>query len=124
MEFRPPKIFVGETKSMGRGVFAGRDFTRGDLIERAPCVIDKNTCFTGEMKNYIFFENSNPKSKSRLIALGYVSLYNHSNNPSAEYTRFDLNTMDITAVRDIKKGEEIKISYGTNYWKYRGITPK
>ncbi len=60
MEFSPPNIFIKQTPFIGRGVFAGKDFTNGELIEKAHLVTDEKTVFTGEMKNYIFDDGYKP----------------------------------------------------------------
>jgi uncharacterized protein len=46
------------------------------------------------------------------IALGYGSLYNHSDEPNAlYYTNRNRNVIDFIATRSIAAGEEITISY-------------
>lgn len=118
-EIIPPKIVVRETREMGRGVYAVKDFRSGELIERVPIIRDKSTNFIGEMMNYIF-DGGNGSS---VIGLGYCSLYNHANTPSAEYVTVNDTTMEIRACHDILSGDEIKISYGDDYWNSRGIKP-
>ena len=46
------------------------------------------------------------------IALGYGSLYNHSDDANAEYTKdAQSNTIAFTARRDISPGEEVTVTY-------------
>jgi SET domain-containing protein len=51
--------------------------------------------------------------------LGYGSLYNHSDEPNAEYTHEADDAYSFMAVRDIAAGEEITISYGDEWWETR-----
>ncbi|MEO5375601.1 MAG: SET domain-containing protein-lysine N-methyltransferase [Alphaproteobacteria bacterium] len=112
----------------GRGVLAGEDIAKGELIERSPVLIipdadragiDPSIIFT-----YIFMwehdtvEEDLYKHKGRAgIALGYTSLLNHSYTPNADFVRhIDHDYLDIVALRDIKTGEEITIDYQMTLW--------
>ena len=62
-----------------------------------------------------------PRSESWtnfVVALGYGSLYNHSNTPNANWTNdVENKTFIFFSTKPIKKGEEIFIYYGDeNYW--------
>jgi SET domain-containing protein len=52
------------------------------------------------------------------MVMGYGQIYNHQDDNSAEI-RFDLKNQiaDIRAVKKIKKGQEIFVNYGPNYFK-------
>jgi len=53
----------------------------------------------------------------RAFALGYGSLYNHSDDPSAEFTlRVSAREIEFVARRDIPAGDEVTISYGEDLW--------
>ncbi len=102
----------------GRGVFAGKDFARGELIEVCPVLLlnehDINMAWalhSYALEKYYF----NYDEKYAAIALGYGSLYNHSYNSNAEYSS---NTKEeeviIYARKKIKKGNQIFIDYGYN----------
>jgi hypothetical protein len=69
------------------------------------------------MNNYIFHY----KNKTNLIAFGYCSMYNHMDDPNAEWTILNKNQIQIVALKQIQKGEEIFISYGPDYFKDRGM---
>jgi SET domain-containing protein len=47
--------------------------------------------------------------------LGYISVYNHDDNNNAYWFSCDVGVGIITN-REIKKDEEICVSYGTSYW--------
>ena len=115
------------TDSKGRGVFAKKSFTKGEVIEVAPVILDsKQTAFV----DYIF-DSAHPDYKSMLV-LGYGSIYNHANKPNVKYylLDFDKNDPDQSqmfnvyyADRYIEQGEELTISYGTEWWKSRQVRP-
>lgn len=54
------------------------------------------------------------------IALGFGSIYNHSDEPNISIKLdYEKLKMTITTNRDIQNGEELFVSYGPNYWKTR-----
>ncbi|HZZ98804.1 MAG TPA: SET domain-containing protein [Candidatus Saccharimonadia bacterium] len=109
-------VYLGASKiaGAGRGVFAGRDIKKGELIETCPMVvIDKKFVRhldKTELQNYYFewgddFEHG-------AIALGFGSLYNHSFAPNAVFKQdFDGKVIRVTALEDIGKGMEITFNY-------------
>lgn len=112
----------------GRGILAGEDIAKGDLIERSPVMIipaeDRSKVDPSVIFTYVFmWENDTTeedlyKHQGRAgIALGYTSLLNHSYAPNADFIRhIDHNFLDIIALRDIKGGEEITIDYQMTLW--------
>ena len=64
------------------------------------------------LHDYVF---SHTTKGFRYWAMGYGSLYSHSNNPNARwriiYNPNGRETIEIRAVRNITKGEEITCSY-------------
>jgi len=104
------------------GVFANTNIKKGDIIEVCPTLIENrnNLKETTKIKDY-FFEYDNDNS---LIALGYCSMYNHSDNPNATWEVIDEKTLKITALAPIKSGNEIFVSYGEEYWKTRNLKKK
>lgn len=99
---------------IGRGVYANMDFASGDIIELTPYIEDDTMNFKGVVADYTFHK----KDHRSILALGYASLCNHSDEPNATW---DINDsyMIITANKPIKKDEEIFISYGSLYWLVR-----
>lgn len=119
---------VQEFGPKGRGVVAMQDIRKGELIERAPVLIiphedrlrtDESVIFT-----YVFMwehgsvEEDLYRHQGRAaIALGYVSLLNHSYTPNCDFMRhFDEGFIDIVAARDIEAGEELNIDYQMTLW--------
>ena len=101
----------------GRGVFAGKDFKRGELIEICPVIVVPDFAralnwmgHDGMMEQYYFDYDGGDRS---CLALGYGSLYNHANNSNAHYEiNRDAKEIIIMALRNIKKGNQIYINYG------------
>lgn len=107
-------IFYQTSSGKGRGVFAGRRFEPGELIERAPVIVipaaEAPLLATTLLDAYDF--QWHHQVRQTAIVLGYGSLYNHSPEPNAGYTRlFDSQEMLFTALRPIEAGEEILINY-------------
>jgi SET domain-containing protein len=114
LSFLRDGVHVAGTKKMGRGVFTSAPIPAGKLIELAPVIV-----MTGEerllldktlLHDYIF--EWGKKKDQCAIALGLVSVYNHSYQANCEYGMYyNKQSMSIIAVRDIKAGEELFINY-------------
>jgi len=99
----------------GWGVFANSDIKKGKVIEES--------IFLKTPKDY----SKNYKSIQRyiydyygccIIALGNGSVINHSDSPNCEYyTNDEEDRLIYIAIEDIKKGQEIFISYSKDYTK-------
>jgi hypothetical protein len=100
----------------GRGVFANKNYYKNDIIEICPC-IKINSLVNNEvpLENYIFKLNK----KYSLVGFGYCSIYNHSDTPNALWQIINENQISIIIINDIKKDEEIFVSYGNEYWSTR-----
>ena len=97
-----------------RGVFSLVHYKEGDIIEIAPVILNQGK-LRGLIEDYIFCWDK----KTSLIAFGYSSMYNHSDEPNTDYIFVDDERIKITANRDIFLGEELTISYGEAYWEGR-----
>ena len=53
------------------------------------------------------------------LLLGYGSLYNHSDEPNAEYVVEAGDAYSFVATREIAAGEQITITYGEEWWTSR-----
>lgn len=106
----------------GRGVFAAKDIARDEVIERSPFIYidakDDAYLFATQMRNYTF--NADDDKEGTAVALGFASMYNHSANPSAEWTMLDGIIM-ITSLRPIKENEEITMDYGWDEVKLKAM---
>jgi SET domain-containing protein len=107
-------LTIQTSPKRGRGVFATKNISKGTVIEVSPVIVltekERKTIEKTLLFHYIF-EWGNDK-KSAAVALGYVSLYNHSYNANCEYEmEFGKKLMTITTVKNIKKGEELFVNY-------------
>lgn len=107
----PSKIYVKKTSTMGNGVFASSLIKKGEIIEVSPIIVlefeELVDTKWNNLFNYYFWMD-----EYVVLALGYGSLYNHSDDANAEY-KIDQKskTITFTASKDIKKGEEIFFNY-------------
>ena len=99
----------------GRGVFANKNYKKDDIVEICPCIKTEMDMVNGKIRDYIFGYDE----KMALVALGYCSMYNHSDTPNVAYLSLDDEKMQITAIKNIKKGDEMFFSYGEDYWSSR-----
>ena len=112
------KIYLDKSLIGGRGVFAKQDIVKGEVLETAPYIIIKENNCTCELTNYKF---SHDKGEN-LVCLGYGAMYNHSRKPNLKYrySNNELpNCLDFVAIRDIRKDEELFITYGRKWWRGR-----
>mgnify|MGYP006195282845 FL=1 len=111
---RLPCLFIAETEEKGRAVFTNEALEAGTLIETAPVIV-----MTGEehklidqtrLHDYNFvWGDANDQCA---MALGWISMYNHSYSSNAEYYMdFETEQMFVKTVRPIAEAEEITINY-------------
>jgi hypothetical protein len=97
----------------GRGVFAARAYSAGEIVEVAP-VIPLAAPFKQiprELQLIVFTW----KDKKVAMSLGYGSMYNHDNPANLSYEAdFDNDTIEYIAERDIAEGEELTINYNSD----------
>ncbi|OGK63162.1 hypothetical protein A2334_00275 [Candidatus Roizmanbacteria bacterium RIFOXYB2_FULL_38_10] len=97
-----------------RGVFAKCDIKKGKIIEICPVILvsrhDMSNLNESILVTYFFYFG---KNKERLaITLGFGSIYNHSYEPNATYKiKLRKKTIKFSALKDIKKDEEITFNY-------------
>ena len=124
-EYTSQKIFVkNSTNGKGRGVFAKENIKVGEIVEIAPIILEAENKIIKDsnVMQYVFYSDTTETEYA--IAFGYGSMYNHSDNHNAEWKVDKQNLkLIVTSVRDIPKGAEIYVSYGSKYWNSRGIQP-
>ena len=111
-----PVYISSSSKIKGRGVFASRPIKSGETIEHCPLILfnRKFIDIKCEIRDYdITYDDY-----KHAVILGYGSIYNHSDDNNAEW-HFENEELVITAKKDINFMQEIFVSYGTNYWKFR-----
>jgi SET domain-containing protein len=106
----------------GRGVFARLPIPKGTVIDAAPIVVvpqEQRTLLDKTiLHDYYFQWDDGPEDTGRgAVALGLVSLCNHSPRPNARAQRNPARqTLDLVALAPIAAGEEIIIDYKCTLW--------
>ena len=115
---RHPAIRVVDLFGKGRGVVAIEPIHRGELIEASPVIPLRAADALAKghaLFDYAFAWETQPFAEA--IALGMVSLANHSPHPNASLAPdYRAKTLRLVALRDIEEGEEITIDYGIPLW--------
>jgi len=111
-------LYIADTDQMGRGVFTSEDISKGSVIEIAPVLVmsaaERKLLDKTLLHDYIF--EWGEKNKECCMALGWVSVYNHSYKSNCEYEMdYDRKTITIKTVRRIKAGEELFINYSGSW---------
>lgn len=117
------RVGIRDLGAKGRGMIALLPIPRGLLIDSAPVLVlpaeERRRMEDSRVAHYWFYWDEGPTDEdwTAAIALGPVSLCNHSGNPNA---RFEANLeacrIDLFALRDIREGEEITFDYGCELW--------
>ena len=113
-----PGLYIARTKKMGNGIFTSKAIKAKTVVEVSPVIVMTNSerelLDQTLLHDYIF--EWGDRKKQCCMALGYVPIYNHSFNSNCEYEmEFENQLIRITAVKDIKKGEELFINYNGTY---------
>lgn len=113
------KIFVKKSPTHGYGVFAAQAIKKGEKFEECYIIITRGGDKT--LEDYYF----DAKNRKYALFTGYGSIYNHAEDPNADYfINISKRIATIKAKRNIRKGEEIFVTYGPEWFTSRGIKPK
>jgi SET domain-containing protein len=115
------KIYIDKSPVHGWGVFAKEDIMEGEVFEECPILTlpMKHGDVSSLLIDYRFnWPSGVSEWTEQVIALGFGSLYNHSENANAYWVSNNENkTFKFVSNRLIKQGEEIFVWYGdVNYW--------
>ncbi|RLD21184.1 MAG: SET domain-containing protein [Bacteroidetes bacterium] len=109
-----PGLYFAPSDIHGRGVFCVNDLHQGDLIEIAPVIsfAKSSIACLDKTKVYEYYFLWGEKMDQPAIALGYGSLFNHNDDPNADFS-VDLESESIHffALKDIAAGTEITTNY-------------
>jgi uncharacterized protein len=103
-------LYVENTGTIrGRGVFAAKSFSKGELVEVAPVIVFTSACQLPRIFADVAYSWD---AETKAIALGYGSLYNHDNPANLSYQAdASARVIRYKAIRDIKLNEELTINY-------------
>jgi len=111
-------IEIAVFPNRGRGIRAKEDIAAGTKIDVAPVILLKTTELATLSRTIVndywfWWDGEQDATNERgAIALGIISLVNHSAAPNTVVARnFEQEMLELIAKRDIKAGEEITCSY-------------
>lgn len=109
-----PHLVIAPSPNRGRGVFTTKNIAQGTIVEISPVIelsAKERKQIEGTRLYHYIFEWGKTKRKAA-VALGYISMYNHSFQPNCEYEMdYESLTMTVRTIKQIKKGEELLFSY-------------
>ena len=98
----------------GLGCFAGRDFKKDEVIERG--VMTPMEGVDGNIHSHMFSWSDDRKLFA--VGSGCLPFYNHSDEPNIiKVGNLKTNRMEIIALRDVGKGEELRNRYISKAWR-------
>ena len=109
-----PILTIAQTAKRGRGVFTTAPIEKDTIIEIAPVIVlneeERIKVEQTLLFDYIFEWGDDLKQAA--VALGYVSIYNHSLSANCYYEMdFEYRTITVKTLSSIAKGEELLINY-------------
>jgi len=123
-EMKDPRVEVKPSPLLNykeRGLFATKDYKKGDVIETCPTLsMKKCDVSNNNIINEHLFKGNKPGNSP--LSLGYCSIINHSKdkqNCTWEVAEDD-SYIRMYATKDIARGDEIYTNYGDGYWRGRG----
>jgi SET domain-containing protein len=113
-----PCLIIAPTAQMGRGVFTLEALAADTLVEISPVIVlpEKDRKLLDQtLLHYYIFEWGEDQ-RGCCVALGYVSLYNHSFESNCEYEMdVESQMIRIKTMRTIEAGEELFINYNGDF---------
>jgi hypothetical protein len=112
-----PILTIAPSPDRGRGVFTTQDITTGTVVEISPVLVldpeERAKIEQTILFDYIFEWGDD--LKGACVALGYLSVYNHSYTANCIYEMdFEHEIMQIRTVKPVKAGEELFINYNAD----------
>ncbi|HBT93235.1 MAG TPA: SET domain-containing protein-lysine N-methyltransferase [Chitinophagaceae bacterium] len=109
-----PILTIAPSPNRGRGVFATEAIQMNTTIEIAPVIVltKEHRIIVEQTLLYDYIFEWGEDHKSAAVALGYVSIYNHSIHPNCVYEMdYENDRISIITIKDIQVGEELFINY-------------
>lgn len=118
----PPTLEVRAVPGKGRGVFAAREIAEGEILDEAHVLLlsaedSERLEATPLGHHYFHWDGEEDDGWQGAVALGIVSLVNHSANANAGvWQDYERQLLILEALRPIAAGEEIVIDYEIDLW--------
>ena len=113
-----PFLICAPADGKGRGVFTSEDIQEDVVIEISPVIVmsrENRKLIDQTLLHDYIFEWGKDRSQC-CVALGYVSIYNHSYRSNCEYVMdFENEQISIRTVRFIRAGEQLFINYNGDW---------
>jgi SET domain-containing protein len=110
-------LYIGKAGKKGRGVFTEKSIPTNTIIEEAPVIVLSED----DRKIYYIFEWGEDNMQG-IVALGYVSMYNHASPSNCEYEMdYEKNIISVRTLRKIAAGEELTINYSAGHDDYTPV---
>lgn len=109
-----PILAIAPSQNRGRGVFATEAIQINTTIEIAPVIVltKEHRTIVEQTLLYDYIFEWGEDHKSAAVALGYVSIYNHTIHPNCLYEMdYENETISIITIKDITAGDELFINY-------------
>ncbi len=111
-------LYLNKTSAKGRGIFTRQKIAADTVIEDSPVIVmsaaDRVHLDKTLLHDYIFEWGTN-KDKC-CVALGMVSVYNHSYESNCEYFMdFEEEKIEVKTIRPVEIGEELTINYNGDW---------
>lgn len=111
-------LYIDTSNEKGRGVFTKQSIPANILIETSPVIVmtlaERKVLDQTLLHDYIF--EWGPDNEQCCLALGFVSVYNHSYQSNCEYEMdFQKEVIKIKTVRNIEAGEELFLNYNGDW---------
>ena len=114
------KLIVKASSIHGYGVFADENISANEIIEECYALTIEHDK-TG-LIDFEFTAADDPSGNDSVLCLGYGSIYNHSEQSNASHEHFpEHSIMVFRAEEFIRKGEEIFIHYGDDWFSSREL---
>ena len=114
-----PSLYPGDIPAKGRGIFTKDKIPADTVVEASPVIVmdaaARALLDQTLLHDYIF--EWQPEGQALCcVALGYLSLYNHSYTSNCEYFMdYPSQTMSIKTMRMIEAGTELTINYNGDW---------
>ena len=108
-----PGLYYAPSGKHRYGMYCTEDILRDSVIEICPIIIIPGEQAREIVRGYVLYEYYFEwKKESIAIALGYGSLYNHSEKPNAIFEPdYKSHYIIFKSLKDIPSGEEILVDY-------------
>ncbi|MCX8167376.1 MAG: SET domain-containing protein [Candidatus Micrarchaeota archaeon] len=115
-----PDTYIAPSEIHGMGLFAGRDFAKGEVLTKLDGMMLKEEEFyrirdsleflPDNVKNYIFMEWT-AVEQERLLVRPFRTKYSFINHSRTPNLKINFDTLEVVTLTDIKKDTELTLDY-------------